>query len=154
MACFPTGYPLTLGHLTVEASSGDQAQEAAKMLTLDVERRPDGTAVIAAVGEIDAATAARLSASVHRQLDRLPSALVLDLHEVTFLGVAGLQVLLCAADRATVTGVALQLAYRDPSPVQFALDAAGMTSAFAVAPSALGATATATTASRTRHGRS
>ena len=69
------------------------------MLTLDVECRPDGTAAIAAVGEVDAATAARLSAAVHRQLDRVPSMLMLDMHEVTFLGVAGLQVLLCAADR-------------------------------------------------------
>jgi anti-sigma B factor antagonist len=149
MARILTGYSLTLGPLTVEASSGDQAQEAAKMLTLDVDSRPDGTAVIAAAGEVDAATAARLSASVHRQLDRVPPALVLDLHEVTFLGVAGLQVLLCAVDRATVTGVALQLAYSDPSPVQFALDAAGVTSAFAVAPSAVGATAPRTRPGRT-----
>lgn len=123
------------------------------MLTLDVEWRPDGTATIAAVGEVDAATAARLSAAVHRQLDRVPSMLMLDLHEVTFLGVAGIQVLLCAADRATVSGVPLRLVYRDPSPVQFALEAAGMASAFAVAPSAAGATATPTNAPRTRHGR-
>lgn len=112
------------------------------MLTLDVECRLDGTAAIAAVGEVDAATAARLSAAVHRQLDRMPSMLMLDLQEVTFLGVAGLQVLLCAANRATVSGVPLQLVYRDPSPVQFALEAAGMASAFAVAPSTAGAIAT------------
>jgi anti-sigma B factor antagonist len=123
------------------------------MLTLDVEFRPDGTAAIAAVGEVDAATAARLSAAVHRQLDRVPSMLMLDLREVTFLGVAGLQVLLCVADRATVSGVPLQLVYRDLSPVQFALEAAGMASAFAVAASAAGATATATNAPRTRRGR-
>src|SRR4051794_25335073 len=102
------------------------------MLTLDVQWRPDGTAAISAVGEVDSATAARLSAAVHRQLDRVPSMLMLDLHEVTFLGVAGLQVPLCAADRAAATGVPLQLAYRDASPVQFALEAAGVASAFAV----------------------
>ena len=101
------------------------------MLTLDVESRPDGTAAIVAAGEVDAATAARLSAAVHRQLDRVPSTLVLDLREVTFLGVAGLRVLLCAADRATVSGVPLRLVYRDPSPTQFALEAAGVVSAFA-----------------------
>jgi anti-sigma B factor antagonist len=86
------------------------------MLTLHVESRPDGTAAIAAVGEVDAAAAARLSAAVHRQLDRVPSMLILDLHEVTFLGVAGLRVLLCAADRATVSGVPLRLVYRHPAP--------------------------------------
>lgn len=116
------------------------------MLTLDVECRPGGPAVIAAVGEVDAATAARFSAAVHRQLDRVPSMLVLDLREVTFLGVAGLQVLLCAADRARLGGVPLQLAYRDRSPVQFALEAAGVMSAFAVAPAGAGATVTATNA--------
>ena len=153
MARFLAGYSPTLGHLTLEASSGDEAQEAHEMLTLDVECRPDGTAAIAAVGEVDAATAAHLSAAMHRQLDRGPSMLMLDLHEVTFLGVAGLQVLLCAADRATVSGVPLQLVYRDPSPVQFALDAAGMASAFPVAPSATGADDTLTNAPRTRRGR-
>lgn len=123
------------------------------MLILDVERRPDGTAAISAVGEVDAATAARLSAAVHRQLDRVPSMLMLDLREVTFLGVAGLQVLLCVADRAAVSGVPLHLVYHDPSPVQFALEAAGMASAFAIAPSAAGATVTPANAPRTRRGR-
>ncbi|GAA5113280.1 STAS domain-containing protein [Pseudonocardia adelaidensis] len=99
------------------------------MLTLDVQYLPDGATTIAAVGEVDAATAARLSAAVHRQLERGPSLIELDLHDVTFLGVAGLQVLLCAADRATVSGVPLRLVYRDPSPAQFALEAAGMVSA-------------------------
>jgi anti-sigma B factor antagonist len=112
------------------------------MLALDVECHPDGTVAIAAVGEVDAATAARLSAAAHRQLDRVPSMLVLDLREVTFLGVAGLQVLLCVADRATVSGVPLQLVYRDPSSVQFALETAGMVSASVVAASAAGATVT------------
>jgi anti-sigma B factor antagonist len=151
MARLRAGYSLTLGHLTVEASSGDEAQEAHKMLTLDVQCRPDGTAAIAAVGEVDAATAARLSAAVHRQLDRMPSMLMLDLHEVTFLGVAGLRVLLCAADRAGSQRVPLQLDYRDPSPVQRALEAAGMASAFA--PSAAGATATPVNAPPTHRGR-
>jgi anti-sigma B factor antagonist len=123
------------------------------MLALDVECRPDCTVAIAAVGEVDAATAARLSAAVHRQLDRVPSMLVLDLREVTFLGVVGLQVLLCVADRATVSGVPLQLVYRDPSPVQSALEVAGMASAFAVAGSAAGASVAPANAPRTRRGR-
>jgi anti-anti-sigma factor len=140
-------------HFGVGASSGDEAQEAHKMLTLDVECRLDGTAAIAAVGEVDAATAARLSAAVHRQLDRMPSMLMLDLHEVTFLGVAGLRVLQCAANRATASGVPLQLVYRDPSPVHSALEAAGMASAFPVAPSAAGASATPTKWDRARGAR-
>jgi anti-sigma B factor antagonist len=123
------------------------------MLALDVECHPDGTAAIAAAGEVDAATAARLSAAVHRQLDRVPSMLVLDLREVTFLGVAGVQVLRCVADRATVSGVPLQLVCRDPSPVQFALEAAGMVSASVVAGSAAGATVAPANAPRPRRGR-
>lgn len=117
------------------------------MLTVDVECRLDAV-VIVADGEVDAATASRLSAVVHRQLDRVPSTLMLDLREVTFFGVAGLRVLRCAADRATVSGVPLQLVYLDPSPVQFALEAAGMASAFAVAPYAAGAPADPTSAAR------
>jgi len=123
------------------------------MLALDVECRPDCTVAIAAVGEVDAATAVPLECGRAHQLDRVPSMLVLDLSEVTFFGVAGLQVLLCVADRATVGGVPLQLVYRDPSPVQFALEAAGMASAFAVAGSAAGASVTPANAPRTRRGR-
>lgn len=118
------------------------------MLALDVECHSDGTVAIAAVGEVDAVTAARLSAAVHRQLDRVPSMLVLDLREVAFLGVAGLQVLLCVADRAVVSGVPLQLVCRDQSPVQFALETAGMVSASVVAASAAGATVTPADAPR------
>ncbi|OLS97516.1 hypothetical protein BJF90_10395 [Pseudonocardia sp. CNS-004] len=96
------------------------------MLTLDVQHLPDDAIAIMAAGEVDTATAARLSAAVHRELDRGPSTLLLDLDEVTFLGVAGLRVLQCAADRATVSGVPVRLTYRDRSPAQRALEAAGM----------------------------
>lgn len=96
------------------------------MLTLEVQHLADGGIAIRAAGEVDAATAGRLSAAVHRQLDHGPSMLLLDLHEVTFLGVAGLHVLQVVADRAAVDGVPVRVAYRDRSPAQFALEAAGM----------------------------
>jgi anti-sigma B factor antagonist len=100
------------------------------MLTVDVDHHPDDTALIAAAGEVDKATAARLSTALHRELDRQPKKLVLDLGKVTFLGVAGLHVLMCAAERASVSSIPLQLLYRKPSPVQAALEAGGMAEHF------------------------
>ncbi|MFJ8910169.1 STAS domain-containing protein [Amycolatopsis sp. NPDC102389] len=57
----------------------------------------DDLLVIAAAGEIDLATAGRLERALR---GRLPTATVLDLTEVGFLGVAGLRVIESAAARA------------------------------------------------------
>jgi anti-sigma B factor antagonist len=97
---------------------------------LRVDRLAADVVVIVAVGEIDAVTAPKLSASLHRELEHAPSALVLDLTGVSFLGVAGLHVLDCALARAETLSVTLNLVHHDHSAVQSALRAAAMTGLF------------------------
>ncbi|MFI2642113.1 STAS domain-containing protein [Streptomyces sp. NPDC018610] len=64
-------------------------------LTLTPGRRPDGTAVLTAVGEIDMSNTADLAAA----LERTPGPLVLDLSGVEYLDSAGLSVLFAHAER-------------------------------------------------------
>ncbi|MFJ4716762.1 STAS domain-containing protein [Streptomyces sp. NPDC088785] len=64
-------------------------------LTLTPGRRPDGVAVLTAVGEIDMSNAADLVAL----LDSTPGPLVLDFSAVEYLDSAGLSVLFPHADR-------------------------------------------------------
>ncbi|WP_030211495.1 STAS domain-containing protein [Streptomyces bikiniensis] len=64
-------------------------------LTLTPGRRPDGTAVLTAVGEIDMSNTGSLADA----LDRTPGPLVLDLTAVDYLDSAGLSVLFSHADR-------------------------------------------------------
>lgn len=97
------------------------------MLNVEPQRPSADETVLRVVGEIDAHTASRLSRALHHELDERPAVVVLDLSGVSFVGVAGLRVLRCAADRAASTRVALRLVYPHPSPVRSALGAAGMT---------------------------
>ncbi|GAB3004360.1 STAS domain-containing protein [Amycolatopsis acidiphila] len=69
-----------------------------------------GVVVVEAVGEVDLLTVPTLSATVRRQLEVRPRILVLDLHEVRFLGAAGLAVLLNVRDLAPRIGVTLRVA--------------------------------------------
>ncbi|WP_394427965.1 STAS domain-containing protein [Streptomyces sp. SGAir0957] len=64
-------------------------------LTLTPGRRPDGTAALTAVGEIDMSNAGELAAA----LAGTSGALVLDLSGVEYLDSAGLSVLFPHADR-------------------------------------------------------
>ncbi|MEW1906149.1 STAS domain-containing protein [Streptomyces sp. NPDC086147] len=64
-------------------------------LTLTPGRRPDGTAVLTVVGEIDMSNTHSLAAA----LDDTPGPLVLDLTDVEYLDSAGLSVLFSHADR-------------------------------------------------------
>lgn len=85
---------------------------------------------MAAVGEIDSVTAPKLSASLHRELERQPAVLVLDLEGVSFLGVAGLPILDCALARAETLSVNFKLLHYDQPAVQSALRAAATTGLF------------------------
>ncbi|KUH40379.1 MULTISPECIES: STAS domain-containing protein [Streptomyces] len=70
-------------------------------LSLAPGRRPDGTALLTAVGEIDMSNADALAAA----LDTAHGPVVLDLTEVGYLDSAGLNVLFSRADRLElVTG--------------------------------------------------
>ncbi|MFE9011909.1 anti-anti-sigma factor [Streptomyces sp. CS090A] len=64
-------------------------------LTLTASRRPDGTTVLTAVGEIDMSNAQSLATA----LDDAPGPLVLDLSDVEYLDSAGLSVLFPHAER-------------------------------------------------------
>lgn len=67
-------------------------------LTLTPGRRPDGAAVLTAVGEIDMSNTDALSAA----LDEVSGPLVLDLTAVEYLDSAGLSVLFEHADNLTL----------------------------------------------------
>ncbi|GAA2246284.1 anti-anti-sigma factor [Streptomyces ruber] len=64
-------------------------------LTLTPGRRPDGTQLLTAVGEIDMSNIGSLTEA----LDSVSGPLVLDLSEVEYLDSAGLNVLFAHADR-------------------------------------------------------
>ena len=94
-------------------------------LTLTHGRRPDGTAVLTAVGEIDMSNTGALSAA----LDDTEGPLVLDLTAVDYLDSAGLTVLFSHAERLelvvsdllapvlTISGIADLATVRGPGPV-------------------------------------
>jgi len=105
-------------------------REREGMLSVRVDRPAEDLVVIAVAGEIDSVTAPKLSTSLHRELERRPAVLILDLTAVSFLGVAGLHVLGCALDRSKTLSVALSLVHGEDSPVQSALRAAAMTGDF------------------------
>ncbi|MDQ3904286.1 MAG: STAS domain-containing protein [Actinomycetota bacterium] len=94
------------------------------MLSVRVDRPAEDLVVIAVTGEIDSVTAPKLSTSLHRELERQPAALILDLTAVSFLGVAGLHVLNCVLDRSKTLSIALSVVHHEQSSVQSALRAA------------------------------
>jgi anti-sigma B factor antagonist len=69
----------------------------------------DGTVVVAAVGEVDAFTAAPLRSMLEAVLERRPPKLVLDLSGIRFLGSVGLALLAEAQRGASVRDVPLRL---------------------------------------------
>lgn len=100
------------------------------MLSVRVDRPAEDLVVIAVAGEIGFVTAPKLSTSLHRELERQPAALILDLTAVSFLGVAGLHVLNCVLDRSKTLLIALSVVHHEQSAVQSALRAAAMTDHF------------------------
>ena len=100
------------------------------MLSVRVDRPAEDLVVIAVAGEIDSATAPKLSTSLHHELERQPAALILDLTAVSFLGVAGLHVLNCVLDRSKTLSITLSVVHHEQSAVQSALRAAAITGHF------------------------
>jgi anti-anti-sigma factor len=87
--------------------------------------------VLTVSGEIDMASGPRLRAALDEIIDAppvaAPSGLVVDLTGVTFLGSAGLAVLVDAHDRATQRGISLKIVIDGPgSPVARAFQAAAI----------------------------
>lgn len=68
--------------------------DPAGMLRLRVRHPAPGTAVVEVAGEVDLATAPRLAEVVEARLRSTVSLVIVDLRPTTFLGVAGLRVLI------------------------------------------------------------
>jgi anti-anti-sigma factor len=65
-----------------------------RALVVSLDHRDQGVAIVRVSGEIDSATAPRLSAALHRELDSgTCRQLVVDLRTVEFLGAQGIAVL-------------------------------------------------------------
>jgi anti-sigma B factor antagonist len=75
------------------------AEEIGEVVRFDVVGHGDGARVMHVVGEIDTLTAPILRSRLDEHLPETPL-LVLDLTDVTFLGSAGLAVLVAAKDQA------------------------------------------------------
>src|SRR3954471_17191195 len=96
----------------------DERQPAAKVTVL-----PDGDGVRLEVhGQLDMSTAPMLDRDLRFAEAFAPRALRVDVSRVTFIGVAGLRVLVAAANRAWHTGAELRLL--GPSPPVWRLLAA------------------------------
>lgn len=110
-----------------EATAGD----VGAVVRFDVVPHGDGAHVVHVVGEIDTLTAPVLRAQLDELLPTAPL-LVLDLTQVTFLGSAGLAVLVAAKDDAARHGHTLRLV-PGSRIVTRALEATGLLTLFDVA---------------------
>ncbi len=128
------------GEPTVDPA--DEAGEVGEVVRFDVVRHGDDATVVHVVGEIDTLTAPVLRAQLDEHLPLVPL-LVLDLSDVTFLGSAGLAVLVAAKDAADARGHTQRLVCGSRIVVR-ALEATGLLTLFDVAdgvPEALGSPA-------------
>ncbi|MGI5128527.1 STAS domain-containing protein [Pseudonocardia sp. CA-107938] len=102
-----------------------------EIIRFDVVDHGDGLRVLHAVGELDTLTSPLLQARVAEQLADARS-LVIDLSEITFLGSAGLAVLVGAKDDADARSVRLWLV-PGSRIAKRALEATGLLGLFQVA---------------------
>jgi anti-anti-sigma regulatory factor len=77
-------------------------------ITRSADADPGTETVLTVDGRVDTTTAPQLSTCLHRELDRRPQRLIVDLTAAIFDGPAGLRVLDCAHLRALSLGVRLQ----------------------------------------------
>ena len=128
------------GESTVDPA--EEAGEVGEVVRFDVVRHGGDATVVHVVGEIDTLTAPVLRAQLDEHLPVVPL-LVLDLSDVTFLGSAGLAVLVAAKDAADARSHTLRLVCGSRIVVR-ALEATGLLTLFEVAdgvPQALGSPA-------------
>jgi anti-sigma B factor antagonist len=94
-----------------DASAPADSNEAPfdDVITLSTSTGDDGTVTVTVVGEVDTFTAPVLRASLDTQLEQQPTALVIDLCGVQFLGSAGLAVLVETQKSARSRDVGLRL---------------------------------------------
>ena len=122
--------------------SGDaEFGDIGEIIRFDVVDHGNGLRVLHAVGELDTLTSPLLQARVAEQLAEARS-LVIDLSEITFLGSAGLAVLVGAKDDADARSVRLWLV-PGSRIAKRALEATGLLGLFQVADDVTGALAAA-----------
>jgi anti-sigma B factor antagonist len=120
----------------------DEAGDVGEVVRFDVVTHGTDATVVHVVGEIDTLTAPVLRAQLDEHIPTVPL-LVLDLSDVTFLGSAGLAVLVAAKDAADARDHTLRLVCGSRIVIR-ALEATGLLTLFDVAdgvPEALGSRA-------------
>lgn len=119
------------GDFPVESGGAAAADDIGEVVRFDVVGHGDGVRVMHVVGEIDTLTAPVLRDRVTAQLAEV-TLLVLDLTDVTFLGSAGLAVLVAAKDEAEQRKCSLRLV-PGSRIVTRALEATGLLGLFEIA---------------------
>jgi anti-sigma B factor antagonist len=109
----------------------DDLDEVGEVVRFDVVGYGDRASVLHVVGEIDTLTAPLLRAQLDGQIPQVPL-IVLDLTEVTFLGSAGLAVLVAAKDDAETHDHRLRIVPGSRIVVR-ALEATGLLGIFDIA---------------------
>jgi anti-sigma B factor antagonist len=120
------------GESTVDPA--DEAGEVGEVVRFDVVRHGGDATVVHVVGEIDTLTAPVLRAQLDEHLPVVPL-LVLDLSDVTFLGSAGLAVLVETQKSARSRDVGLRL-IATTRAVTRPLEVTGLIDLFTIADSA------------------
>ncbi|OZM83449.1 STAS domain-containing protein [Pseudonocardia sp. MH-G8] len=127
------------GEFPADHGGTDDADEIGEVIRFDVVSHGDHARVMHVVGEIDTLTAPVLRSRLDEQVSAV-RLLVLDLSDVTFLGSAGLAVLVAAKDDADRRRHTLRLV-PGSRIVTRALEATGLLGLFEIAdgvPQALG----------------
>lgn len=103
-----------------------EAPRPERVLTVS-DRRVDDTVVVAAVGEVDIATAPQLHDALLAAI-RQPDTprVVLDINGLTFLGSRGLAALLAGLDEAGRLGKEFRVVIQNRSPVYRVLEVTGV----------------------------
>ena len=101
---------------------------------IDVERSPDASCVVQVKGELLSASTPKLRRIIADELNRSPTALVLDLAGVTRIDDAGVDALVSAATQAGESDIALCLIAVRGSVVAGALADAELTELFEILP--------------------
>jgi anti-anti-sigma factor len=94
----------------VEAEGAAVAEPTTMTMTMTMQRLSEDVTLIVE-GEIDAASAPRLSRCLHHELEHPLRSLAVDLAEARFSGTAGMAVLACALEHAEANGLIVTVHY-------------------------------------------
>lgn len=113
---------------------GDGQRADSGSITLDVQRRPDGTTVVEVAGDLSGDATAAMQRTVNDELTRSPAHLIIDLTAVTGIDIGGINALSSAAGIAGEADISLCLVDPNGNPVGAALASAKLTELFEVFP--------------------